>query len=198
MARIKYQQARKDYPAYGIKKGDKYYYARVKTGPYSSREIRQLTPIRRSQMTSSDFLSQFYGLQERLEDLGSKPCLAELEGELSSISDDARALGEEQQEKFDNMPDSLQGGSTGEQVEGRATAMDSWADSLEQASSSAADKASEFETNQSEWADYDNADAEYDSEDPDQEAPEEPSEERMDEDDLVQEILGEIEEPDCY
>lgn len=196
MARVKHQKAAKDYPGAGIKKGDMYYYAKIKTGPRSSRQIRQLTPIRPSQLTSSDFLSQFYGLQERLADY--KGGIADLAGELNEIAEEARSLGEAEQEKFDNMPEPLQGGDTGQMIEERAQAMEAWADSLEAAASTAEDKAGEFEKNEEAWSQYDAAMGDYDpnSDHPDgTEAPEEPDDERMDENDVVQEAMDEIEEP---
>lgn len=195
MARVKYQKARKGYPAAGIKKGDMYYYTRIKTGPRSSRQIRQLTPIRPSQMTTSSFLSQFYELQERLDDFTGP--IDGMEEFLNELAEAARELGQEEQEKFDNMPEQLQGGDTGVMLEERAQAMNAWAESLESAASTAADKASEFEENQSAWETYDLAVAEYDPEkDPDATEPEEPGEDRMEEEALVEEIKGEIEEPE--
>lgn len=196
MARVKYQRAAKDYPAAGIKKGDMYYYTRIKTGPYSSRQIRQLTPIRPSQMTTSEFLSQFYSLQEQLEDY--KDGIADLAGFLNDLAGEARSLGEEEQGKYDNMPEGLQGGDTGEMIRERAEAMEQWADSLEAAASTAEDKAGEFEENQKLWDEFRQArEAADDAADQDEEVedPQEPDEEEMSEDDLVQEVLGEIEEP---
>lgn len=193
MARVKYQKARKDYPNAGIKKGDMYYYARIKTGPYSSRQIRQKTPIRPSQMTTSDFLNQFYGLQESLQDF--KGPLADMPGFLEDLASQARDLGQEQQEKYDNMPDPLQQGDTGCMLEERAQAMETWADSLEEAASTAGNKNQELEDNVQAWNEYDQAIADYDPDDENAEEPEEPEDYRMDENELIQDVLGEIEEP---
>jgi hypothetical protein len=193
MARVKYQKARKDYPAAGIKKGDMYYYARIKTGPRSSREIRQLKPIRQSQLTTSDFMSQFYGLQERLSDYDGG--IADLSGFLEELAADARNLAEEEQAKYDNMPEPFQQGDTGQLIEERAQAMEAWADSLESAASTAGDKASEYEENGKAWDEFDTDLENYDPDEEDAEEPEEPDEERMDEADLIQDVLGEIEEP---
>lgn len=191
MARVKYQKAMKDYPEAGIKKGDMYYYARIKTGPRSSRQIRQLKPIRRSQLTTSEFLSQFYGFQEQLSDYNGR--IADLSAFLSEMASDVRNLGEEEQAKYDNMPEPLQQGDTGQMIEERAQAMEQWADSLENAASEAEDKAEAFEENQKLWDEYDTAcEPENVSENGE---PEEPEEERMDENELVQEVMGEIEEP---
>ena len=193
MARIKHQKAAKDYPEAGIKKGQMYYYTRIKTGPYSSRQIRQLTPIRPSQMTTSEFLSQFYSLQEQLGDF--KGGIDELESFLEELASDARNLGEEEQGKYDNMPEPLQQGDTGQMIEERAQAMGAWADSLDTAASTAGEKATEFEENQKAWEEYDEALAAYDSDDEDAEEPDQPDSDRMDEQELIQEVLGDIEEP---
>lgn len=192
MPRVKYQKAMKDYPSAGIKKGDKYYYVRVKTGPRSSREMRSLTPFRPSQLTTSDFLSQAYALQERFQDLCS---IESLEIDLQDIADEARQLGEEQQEKYDNMPDGLQQGDTGQLLEERANAMSEWADSLEQAVSSAAEKANEFKKNQEAWDEWDEAEQKAAEEGRDF-ADDEPEEERMDEAEVVEEVKAEVDEPE--
>lgn len=192
MARVKYQKAAKDYPEAGIKKGEMYYYTRIKTGPYSSRQIRQKTPIRPSQMTSSDFLSQFYGLQEQLQDYSDG--IAGLADFLNDIASQARELGQEQQEKFDNMPDNLQQGETGQLLEERANAMDEWADSLEQAATTAEEKAREFEENEEAWKAYRQA-IEQPTDDGEPAEVDEPDEPEMDEQEIVQEVIDEVDEP---
>jgi hypothetical protein len=193
MARVKFQKAMKDYPAAGIKKGQRYYYVRIKTGPRSSREMRSLTPFKQSQLTTSEYLSAAYALTERFDELSD---LATLESELESLASDARELGEEQQAKFDNMPDSLQQGDTGQLIEERANAMSEWADNLDQAASTASEKLAEFEENQEAWTHYDNEMSEYDADDEDADEPDEPGEERMDEMEVVEEVKSEAGTPD--
>jgi len=190
MARVKFQKARKDYPAAGIVKGDMYYYARVMTGPRSSKEIRQKNPIRPSQLTSSAFLQGFYGLQERLEVFDGP--LSDMSDFLEGVAGEARELGEEEQGKYDNMPEGLQQGSTGELLEERANAMEAWADSLETAATEATEKAEEFARIEELWKDHEMALAELEQ---DEEEPAEPDEERLDEQELIEEVKGEIEEP---
>ena len=135
MPRVHKRKARKDYPASGIKKGDEYYTARVKTGPRSGFTIRQLRPIRASQLTTSEFYSGWYGEQETLED---NP---EFDHDtVSEVANTIRELGETARESYDNMPESLQYGATGELLETRADhceitadALDEFADQLENA-----------------------------------------------------------------
>jgi hypothetical protein len=139
MARIQERKAAKDYPHSGIKKGDKYFYVKIKTGPYSSRTIRSLTRPKRWELTSSDFYSQLWQIEdERFNAVCDHD-------DLRSIAEDVRALGEEQQEKFDNMPEGLQQGDTGQQVEARANGCEEWADAIEQAADELENALSSFD-----------------------------------------------------
>lgn len=124
MARVHHRRANKDYPEAGIQKGEMYYYAKIKTGPYSSRTIRQKAPIKPSQLTSSEYLSRLYELQEQMNGLDDLEAARE-------IAESLRELGEEQREKFDNMPEGLQQGDTGQMLEERAEACESAADEIE-------------------------------------------------------------------
>ena len=125
MARIKHVKAAKDYPAQGIAKGDMYYYTKIKTGPYSSRVMRSKTPFKRSQLTSSDYLSQLYDWEDSKAEIGSME-------DAQQFADDIRQLGEEQQEKLDGMPEGLQQGSTGEMLTERAEACENAANEIEE------------------------------------------------------------------
>lgn len=124
MAKVEHRKARKDYPGAGISKGDMYYFAQIKTGPRSSRTIRQKDPIKRSQLTTSEYLSTLYGLCEQTDDTN------DLE-DFRTIAEDLRELGQEQRDKFDNMPEGLQQGDTGQMLEERAEACESAADEIE-------------------------------------------------------------------
>jgi hypothetical protein len=125
MARLHYRKARKDYPANGIKRGDMYYFAQIKTGPRSSRTIRSLTKPRPSQLNTG-FAGLIGDIQEdfeRIEDVDG----------LREMAETIRELGSEQQEKFDNMPEGLQQGDVGQLLEERAQECESWADEIDQA-----------------------------------------------------------------
>ncbi len=89
---------------------------------------RSATYPKPQQLTSSDFLIQVYDLQDRLDALAADE---NLESERDSIAEDIRALGEEQQEKLDNMPEGLQQGSTGEMLQERIDGCEAWADEIE-------------------------------------------------------------------
>ena len=89
-----------------------------------------------SQLTQSEYLGQLYDLIDRIDILSNEYDPVEdtedILMELSCVADEARTLGEECQEKSDNMPESLQYGPTGELLQQRADAMETWADELEQ------------------------------------------------------------------
>ncbi len=132
MARLHHvKKARKARPEYGIAVGDSYYWWANKTGPYSSIKRYSKTVPRPSQMTMSEFFSQQLGLGERLEDLTTDKSFEDLIAERDDIVSEIESLGEEQSEKRDNMPESLQDAPTGELLENRSTECESWASELE-------------------------------------------------------------------
>lgn len=137
MARVHHRKARKDYPAQGIAKGDMYYYVKIKTGPRTSREMRSKTPFKRSALTQSDYLSQLYDWED------GKAEISDMES-AQQFADDIRALGEEQDEKFNNMPEGLQQGDSGQMLEARR-------DACEQAASEIEEIISEWEDAKSTW-----------------------------------------------
>lgn len=125
MARQEQRTARKDYPDHGIKKGDQYWFAQIKTGPSSSRIIRSLKRIPQSQLTTSPFKSGWYAMQEAWE--ASSREADDIRDAAQEITD----LGDQAQESFDNMPEGLQQGDTGQMLENRAQACHDAAASLE-------------------------------------------------------------------
>jgi gas vesicle protein len=125
MARVHHRKARKDYPEHGIKKGDMYYFAQIKTGPRSSRTLRSLTPFKRSQLTTSEYLSQAYDIEDDLQNVGGIEDAREIAERLTS-------LGEETMEKYDNMPEGLQEGETGQLLYERAESCQFAAEEIEE------------------------------------------------------------------
>lgn len=120
--------AAKDYPKAGIKKGDSYYWWKFKQRYGNSPRLMSKTRPRPSQLTQSEYLSQALALQERIEDLTPD---ATLPDDLESIISDLRTLSDEQDEKFNNMPEGLQQGDTGQLLEQRRDACNEFADALE-------------------------------------------------------------------
>ena len=125
MPKVEKRVARKDYPESGIAKGDTYYFTKMKTGPRSSRTMRSKTPFKASQLTSSAFKSAYLAAQEAWDD-GDKDADA-----MRSAAEAIREAGQEAQNAFDNMPEGLQQGDTGQMLEERANYCESAADSLE-------------------------------------------------------------------
>lgn len=129
MPKVNHVKARKDYPQFNIKKGDMCYTWSLKTGPRSSREFRQLTPPRRSQLTTSSFLQSVYDIEDRISDLKSLD-------DVDDIVQALRDLATEEEEKFDNMPEGLQQSDTGQRIESRKDGCNAAADEIEQAKDS--------------------------------------------------------------
>lgn len=136
MPRVQTRVAAKDYPDAGIKKGDTYYYTKIKLqrGGIVKRSLR---PFKRSELTMSDYLGQLYAWEDAKAEITSMD-------EAQDMADQIGNLGEEQQGKFDNMPEGLQQGDTGQTVEQRAQA-------CEQAKTEIEDIISEWESAKSDW-----------------------------------------------
>lgn len=183
MARPVQRKANKDYPQNGIKKGDTYWYVKIKQ-QRGGIVKRSLTPFKRSQLTTSDFLGQLYDWQDELGNLSDMDSA-------QGLADTIRELGEEQQGKFDNMPEGLQQGDTGQMVEARAQACEAAAGEIEEIISrwesekeEHDDKVQAFEA----WQDYERQKEEgsLDEEAEDVEEVEDPGE--FDESDFLSEV----------
>jgi hypothetical protein len=118
--------ARKDYPNAGIKKGESYYWWSFRFGG----KHMSKTPPKQSQLTQSEFLSTLYDIQERIGDL-SADSASDLQSAVEEIADELRTLGEECNDKRDNMPEGLQDGDVGQLLEARAEACEQAASDLE-------------------------------------------------------------------
>ena len=132
MPRVYHRKARKDYPQQGIKKGDMYYTADIKTGPRSGRTLRSLTPLKPSQLTVSEFKSGWLGAEESLEGNFSAE-------DLRSAAERIGEIGEQARDSYDNMPESLQYSQTGEMLEERSSRCEEVKGELEQIADSMED-----------------------------------------------------------
>jgi uncharacterized protein YukE len=171
MAKQVQRKARKDYPESGIKAGDTYFFAQIKTGPRSSRIIRSKDRIPQSKLTTSAFKSTVYGIEESFDSIVHDNSAPDA---LKDIAQQLRDLGEETQGSFDNMPDGLQQGDTGQMLEERVSNCEQWADDIEQI-------ADTLESTISEIEEKDLADLEDLGYDPDEEGAEEPDAETVQE-----------------
>ncbi len=137
--KISKPQARKDYKCsrcqVDILKGESYY---TYKHAYRSRSIRCLSHYPRpSELTTSDKLARLYGIQEELEDylkrsLGKATDVDEITGILTNAIDEARAVGSEYEESADNIVDGFgHETSMSEEIREKASACETWADSME-------------------------------------------------------------------
>lgn len=149
MAKPKFRTARKDYP--GIAKGEQYWFVQIKTGPRSSRTIRQKEPFKRQQLTQSDYLIALYDWED------GKAAIGDMD-DAQDFADRIREIGQEQQDKLDNMPEGLQQGSSGELIQERIDACEAAADEIETI-------ISDWESERDSWEpDPDDDDGEFDAE----------------------------------
>lgn len=118
------KKARKDNPV--AKRGESYYWWKFR---YGGKQYSK-TPPKQSQLTQSPYYATLYDLQD---EIAEADCCDEdtLEALKERVSEALRELGQECQEKVDNMPDSLQHSPTGELLQERADACDSAADEVE-------------------------------------------------------------------
>src|SRR5437870_694874 len=124
MPRVTQVTAAKDYPEKGIKKGEKCYVWRVRL-QRGGVDCRSKTYPRPSQLNYG-FTGQ---LGDIVEDMGKCTDV----DDLRSIGEQLKELGEQCQESFDNMPEGLQQGDTGQLLEERSDGLSSWADAVEEA-----------------------------------------------------------------
>lgn len=125
MPRVNFvKKARKAYPHAGIKAGDQYYWWKFRYGP----KHRSLTKPTPQQLTQSEFWIRVYDLQERIQGLEWSEGI---EDQVEEIVEELREFADEQEEKLNNMPDSLQEGDVGQMLQERYEGISEWADELE-------------------------------------------------------------------
>lgn len=140
------KHARKARKQYGIKKGDSYFWWKHRRkGSKNGYKCYSRTKPRRSQLTLSDYYRTAYTIEEGVEDAVAALAdfvdeseIHELAATIRGAADEVRQLEEEQQAKFDNLPESFRYGPSGDTLEGReeccanlATALEQAADELE-------------------------------------------------------------------
>jgi hypothetical protein len=132
MARIKFvKKARKDHPQAGIKAGESYYTWSLMSGGRGYRKFSK-TPPRPSQLTSSNFMQQYLGIGEILEDalqIATDP--ADLESARDEAVGEIESLKDETQGSKDNLPENLQESATGQLLQERVDNLENWGSELE-------------------------------------------------------------------
>jgi len=135
------KSARKENPV--AKRGESYYWWKTRTTVGKSfvgtKHYSKAYP-KRSQLTQSDFFSQMYDIEDDViagfsgtVKAGSSPgqTIEDLQSEVNDAIEQIRALGDEQIDKLDNMPEGLQEGPTGELLQGRYDECEVMASELE-------------------------------------------------------------------
>lgn len=102
-----------------IEKGQPYYWWQFKNGPKMLSKIKP----RRSQLTQSNYLSQLYDLQDRIDEISASDP-EELQSLVEELKDDIQSLLDETQESFDNIPENLQSAPTAELLQERIDALE--------------------------------------------------------------------------
>ena len=109
MPRVEHRKAAKDYPASGIKKGEKYYTWKFKFGGRQRQKQRPLP----EQLTQSPYLQEWLPLQREISTFDGTA------DDLENLIEQVRNLAQDQQDKLDNMPEGLQDGHAGETLRER-------------------------------------------------------------------------------
>jgi hypothetical protein len=122
------KKAQKDHPEGGIKKGESYYWWAFMVSGRGGPKHFSKTPPRRSQLTQSDFYSTLYDIED---DIAALPADDGLPDSVSEIAGRLNELADETEGKKENLPQGLQDGQPGEQLQERADACRSAADELE-------------------------------------------------------------------
>ena len=89
-----------------------------------------LTQPRQSQLTRSEFLSTYYGIQEEIEDWAPEN-VDEVQEFIDNIKDEVQTLLDDTQERLDNMPEQLQESDTGQMLQERIDECQEIIDQLE-------------------------------------------------------------------
>lgn len=109
-----------------IAKGESYYWWAFKNG---GKHFSKERP-KASQLTQSNYLSQLYTIQERMDEIKVESP-EDLESIIDEIRSDLESLKEETEGSLENMPESLQSSPTGELLQERIDALDNAISELE-------------------------------------------------------------------
>jgi hypothetical protein len=122
------KKAQKDYPEFGIKKGDSYWHWAFAFGP----KYKSKTQPTRSQLTRSNFLSTLYSIEDGISN-AFKECTTsdDLESSMEQLISDIEELRDETQNSLDNMPSQLQDADSGQLLQERIDALESWVSDLQ-------------------------------------------------------------------
>ena len=122
---VKKVKAQKDYPQFGVKRGQQHFTWSVPMGGVFVK-FRSMTQPKKSQLVAPGYQQDFAVLQETAEALGEIHDTSDID----SLIDEITALKDETEEKYNNMPQQLQGGDTGVLMQERVTELETWIEEL--------------------------------------------------------------------
>jgi hypothetical protein len=127
MPRLHYvKKARKDNPA--VKAGEPYYWWKH---AWSAKQYSKTRP-RPSQLTQSEFLSEYLSMGEDFEEaVNAAVSIGELRDARQELLDRIEELRDETQGRLDNMPEPLQEADTGQMMQERIDGLEGWQSDLE-------------------------------------------------------------------
>jgi len=134
------KKARKNHPEGGIKKGESYYWWAFMVGGRGGPKHYSKAQPKRSQLTQSDFFSALYDIEDELSNISSDMGVSDMQSTVENAVSELENLKDETQGKFDNMPESLQQGDTGQLLEERVSEVESMIDELQGIDFSAAEE----------------------------------------------------------
>ena len=122
------KKARKDYPDFGIQKGDSYWWWEFAFGS-SYKSKAQPKP---SQLTRSEFLSTYLSIGETLDTvLQAAACSDDIQSAIDEAKDSIEELKSYTEDKLSNMPEQLQEADSGQLMQERIDQLDDWLSSLD-------------------------------------------------------------------
>jgi len=127
MPRVHTQKAGKDYPEYGIAKGDTYYWWKFRYGG----KRKSKTYPRSSQLTQSEYLGWLYDFQEDVAGKLSTDSMESLEQSCQELKDELQEKVDELQEKLDSLPENFQYAGPGEIIQERIDSVQGCFDTLD-------------------------------------------------------------------
>lgn len=122
---VKRVKAQKDYPQFGISRGQIHYTWSIPRGG-TFQKFRSVIKPKESQLYAPGYQQDFAVLKETAAALGT---IDDAE-QIQSLIDDITALKEDTEEKLSNMPEQLQDSDTGQLMSDRIAELDSWIDEL--------------------------------------------------------------------
>lgn len=127
MPQVRKLEARKDYPQFGIEKGQEHYVWSF----YGSGSIRSLTPPKQSQLTSSDTLRTLLEVVEEIQAVDTDRLSIDDIRDWSERLETGQGMADE---AFENLSEGLQQGPLGERLQQWSETADALRSTLEEVS----------------------------------------------------------------